>query len=91
MLDLFWRVYIPAFLLILLGFDLDSSPGFTLIFIQILTWRYVQFLSSPPDLGITGSCSEYFLVVSNWLGWSDGGLASFHRRSDGIIVDNVDI
>ena len=78
-------------LAILLGFNIVSSLGFTVIFVRMLTWGSRQSLYSLPGLGITWSCSEYLFIGSSWLVWYDVGLLLFHRRSDGLIVDNVEI
>ena len=42
-------------LVILLGFKLGSSLGFTIIFVRIITWGSGRYISSPPNLGLTGS------------------------------------
>ena len=77
-------------LAILLGFKLGSSLDLTVISVQMLTWGSRRSLSYPPDLGITGSCSEYSFIGSSWSGRSDVGLLSFRWRSDSLIVDNVE-
>ena len=55
-------------LTILLGFEIGSSLGFTLIFVWMLTWESGQSLSSPADIGLTGSCSEFL----DWKCWNIG-------------------
>ena len=51
-------------LVVLLGFELGSSLGFTLIFVWILTWGYGRYLFFPPNLGLTGSCLDYLFIGS---------------------------
>ena len=84
------RLYSGSFV-ILLGFKIGFLPGFTLIFVWMLTWGSGQYLSSPTNLGLAGSCSDYLFIGSNWSGWPDGGLMLFCRRSDSLIVDNVEL
>ena len=84
------RLYSGSFV-ILLWFKIGSLSGFTLIFVWMLDWGSGRSLSSPPNIGLTGSCSDYLFIGSNWSGCPDGGLMLFCRRSDGLIVDNVEL
>ena len=77
-------------LVILIGFKLSSLLGFTLIFVRILTWGSIQYLSSPPDIGFPLICLEYLFIGSNRSCRSDGGLMSFCWCSDGLTADNVE-
>ena len=61
------RLYSGSFV-ILLWFKIGSLSGFTLIFVWMLDWGSGRSLSSPPNLGLTGSCSDYLLVVIGRVG-----------------------
>ena len=77
-------------LAILIGLNLGSSLGFAVIFVRMLTRGSRRYLSSPPDLGITGNCQEYLFIGISWSGRSDIGSLLFFRCSDGLIFDNVE-
>ena len=84
------RFYSGSFV-ILLGFKIGSLPVFTLTFTRMLTWGSGLSLSSTHNLGLTWSRLEYLLIVSNRLDRSNGGLALYYWRLDGLIVDNVEV
>ena len=76
---------------IFLGFELGSLFGFTLIFVQMLTWGSKQYMSSLTNLGLTRIWLEYLFINSSWSGRSDVGLVLFHWRLGGLIVDSVEL
>ena len=78
-------------LLILIGFDISSLLGLTVMFVQMLTWDSGRSLSSTPNIGLTRICLEYLFISSNRSGRSDGGLSSFCQHLDGLIFENVEL
>ena len=76
---------------ILIGFNISSLLGFTIIFVRFPTWGSGRYPSYLTNLGLAGSCLECLLIGSNRSGCIDGGLESFRWHSYGLSVYNVEI